>query len=164
MPIYEFYCRACHRVFQFLARRPGTRKRPSCPRCGGPRLDRRPSGFAISSGRGEPPCDGLPSDLDAAALERAIGDLSSEAEALDENDPRQAARLMRRLYEVTGMPMEAAVQDAVRRMEAGEDPDRIEEDLGDLLGDPEASGPEARIRGLARRVLPPSVDPTLHEL
>jgi putative FmdB family regulatory protein len=164
MPIYEFYCGACHRVFQFLARRPGTRKRPPCPRCGGSRLERRASGFAISRGRAEPVGDGLPADLDDATLERAVGALSSEAESLDENDPRQAARLMRRLYEVTGMPMDAAVQDAVRRMEAGEDPERVEEDLGDLFGEPEAAGHEARIRGLARRVLPPSVDPTLHEL
>ena len=54
MPIYEFYCADCHAVFNFLARKPDTKKRPNCPRCGRPNLDRKVSRFAISKGRSEP--------------------------------------------------------------------------------------------------------------
>jgi hypothetical protein len=55
-------------------------------------------------------------------------------------------------------------------MESGEDPDRIEEEMGDLLegemGEDPASPEDAAgaLRGLRRRLAPPRVDATLHEL
>jgi hypothetical protein len=97
-------------------------------------------------------------------MEKAMAAIASEADALDENDPKQAARLMRRLYDVSGMPMDGAVDEAIRRMESGEDPERIEEELGDAFEDPSSGDASTKVRSLARRVLPPSVDPTLYEL
>ena len=76
-----------------------------------------------------------------------------------------------------GMPVGGGMEDALKRMEAGEDPEKIEEDMGDLLeGDPlggllggegEEKDPEAGKKknlGRLRRMLPPSVDPELHEM
>jgi hypothetical protein len=63
--------------------------------------------------------------------------LMSDAEGIDENDPRQLGRLMRRMSEITGENLEPEMDEAVRRLEAGEDPEKIEEDMGDLLGDEE---------------------------
>ena len=60
MPIYEFYCSDCHTVFNFLARKTADRRRPDCPRCRRPKLERRASTFAVSSGRGEPSDEDLP--------------------------------------------------------------------------------------------------------
>ena len=72
MPIYEFYCADCHRVFHFLSRTVETRKRPDCPRCGRRGIERRPSSFAISKGRKEAEGErGLP-EVDDARLERAM--------------------------------------------------------------------------------------------
>ena len=34
MPIYEFYCRDCHRVYSFLSRSVAPDRRPPCPKCG----------------------------------------------------------------------------------------------------------------------------------
>jgi len=48
MPIYEFYCVDCHTVFNFFSRRIDTEKRPSCPRCGRPGLERRLQQFQQS--------------------------------------------------------------------------------------------------------------------
>lgn len=166
MPIYEFYCAACHRVFHFLARSARSAGRvPACPRCGRPDLARKPSRFAVSRGLPDAGPDGPGPDLDDAALDRAMNALASEAAGLDEGDPRQVARMMRGLYEAAGMRIDGALAEAVRRMEAGEDPEAIEADLGDAL-ESEESGPSpgSRLRGLARRALPPAVDPTLHEL
>lgn len=165
MPIYEFYCPDCHTVFNFLSRKPGVRRRPDCPGCGRKRLRRKPSSFAISKGlerSGEEP---LP-EFDEAGLERAMASLASELEGVDENDPKMAAQMMRRLHEAAGIDLGPGVEEAIRRMEAGEDPDRIEEEMGELL---EAGGIAAgdtgrSLRGLRRRFLPPSVDETLHEL
>jgi hypothetical protein len=47
----------------------------------------------------------------SGALERAMVDIGAEAENIDENDPRQAAQLMRRLFQATGMPGGGAVQE-----------------------------------------------------
>lgn len=174
MPIYEFYCADCHTVFNFLSRTVETRKQPSCPRCGRPRLERKPSAFAISRGRAEPESP-LPEAGDGdARLEHAMESLMAQAEGLDENDPKAGARFMRRLYETAGLPVAAGLEEALRRMEAGEDPESIEEDLGDVLaedpllgeGGGEAAGENSgtAIRGLRRRLLPPRQDPELHEL
>ncbi len=167
MPIYEFYCRDCHTVFSFLSRSVNPGKRPACPRCGRADLPRRPSAFAISKGRkdaGEGGEDGLP-DLDEARLERAMESMASDLEGLDESDPRQAARLARKLYEAAGIPVAGGLEEAIRRMEAGEDPDAVEAELGDALdADPFAAAPEKRLARLRRRMLPAAVDTTLYEL
>jgi putative FmdB family regulatory protein len=165
MPIYEFYCCDCHRIFHFLSRKPGSGKRPSCPACGRPRLERKPSTFAVGRGLGAQQ-DGDPSEIDEAGLERAMASIAGELDGLDEDDPRQAARLMRTLYEAAGVEPGPAVEEAVRRMEAGEDPDTIEEELGDLLEkeDPLSGEGNHRLGKLRRRFLPPTVDETLHEL
>jgi putative FmdB family regulatory protein len=174
VPIYEFYCADCHVVFNFLARKPDTRKRPACPRCGRAKLDRKVSRFAISKGRSEPLAGDEPMpDLDESKLERAMAEMAREADSVNEDDPRQMARMMRKLYDAAGLPLGEGVKEAVRRMEAGEDPDRIEEEMGDLLdeddpllGEGEAAPGErsGRLRRLSRRLRPPEVDDTLYEL
>jgi putative FmdB family regulatory protein len=168
MPIYEFYCSTCHTLFNFLARTPQPRRRPSCPRCGKPRLERKPSAFAISEGRPEPEGgEELPPGFDEARLERMMAELAEEVAGVDQEDPRAMARMLRKLIDGSGMPLGGGMEEAIRRMEAGEDPDRIEEEMGDLLEAEDASmigsGP-GRLRALRRRLLPPAVDGTLHEL
>jgi putative FmdB family regulatory protein len=165
MPIYEFYCPDCHTIFNFFSRRVNTDKRPSCPRCGRPELSRQVSLFAISRGRTED-TDGMP-DLDDAQLERVMASMAGEVENIDEDDPRQAAQVMRKLFDATGLALTPAMEEAIHRMEQGEDPDRIEEELGDVLEseDPFAlAGKKGSIGDLRRRLLPPKVDDTLYDL
>ncbi|NQT53705.1 zinc ribbon domain-containing protein, partial [bacterium] len=51
MPVYEFLCGDCNRVFNFLARTAGAAKRePRCPKCGGGRMGKLFSRFATRSG------------------------------------------------------------------------------------------------------------------
>ena len=130
MPIYEFYCTECHVVFNFLSRRIDTSKKPDCPRCGKAKIPRKPSTFAISKQMEESDEDPL-ANMDEDRLERAMASLASEAEGLDEDDPKQAARFMRRLYDAAGLEAGAGMEEALRRMEAGEDPDEIEQEPGD---------------------------------
>lgn len=166
MPIYEFYCADCHTIFSFLSRSVETRRRPDCPRCGRAGLDRRPSAFAISKGRSEPEvAEGMP-DLDESKLERAMESMAAEMDGVDEDDPRQAARLMRKLYEAAGVPVRGGIEEAIRRMESGEDPEAIEERMGDVLEeDPFAApAPGSRLARLRRKVLPPALDTRLYDL
>ena len=162
MPVYEFYCSDCHTIFNFLSRRVNTEKRPNCPKCGRPELNRQVSRFAVSRGRKEEPVDGMP-DLDDGKLEKAMEALAGEMDGIDENDPRQMARFMRKLSEATGMDLGDGAEEAMRRLEEGEDPEKIEEEMGDLF---DAENPFAResVKGLKRRYSPPAHDDTLYEL
>jgi putative FmdB family regulatory protein len=171
MPIYEFYCGDCHTVYSFLSRTVNTTKRPDCPRCRRPKLERRVSRFAISKGQSKPPeADQAMPDLDEAKMEQAMEQLAGEAEGMDEDDPRQMARMMRKLYEGAGLPVSEKMEEAVRRLEAGEDPEKIEEEMGDFLDeeDPLLGGAGGAagggLRGLSRKLRPPNVDETLYDL
>jgi len=162
MPVYEFYCADCHTIFNFLSRRVNTEKRPDCPRCGRPGLERQVSFFAVSRGQKDEPAEGLP-DLDGARLEKALQSLAGEMEGVSEEDPRQIARIMRKLSEATGMKLGSGMEEAISRLAAGEDPEAIEVELGELIN---AENPFADdgIKGLKRKFTPPDHDDTLHAL
>lgn len=171
MPVYEFYCSDCHRIFNFLARRANTRKKPECPKCGKKKLERKLSLFAVSRNLEEKDDDLFPDcDIDEARMERIMEDLAREADGVDEDDPRQAGRLMRKLFDATGVDPGSAMNEAIRRMESGEDPDQVEADMGDILEqeDPFAGskkkGGKMNLKNLRRKFLPPSMDETLYDL
>ena len=132
MPIYEFYCDKCNTIFNFYSKTINTSKIPICPKCKDIKLQRFLSSFSIvrqgSEETGESP---LP--FDESKMEQAVGMLAREAQNINEDDPRQAANLMRRLSEMTGLNLGDGMKEAMERMEAGEDPEKIEEEMGDIL-------------------------------
>jgi putative FmdB family regulatory protein len=163
MPIYEFYCPGCHTIFNFLSRRIDTRSCPPCPSCKRRRLERQVSLFASIGQAGEPGDgdDDLP--VDDARLERAMESLAREAEGMNEDDPRQAANMIRKLSESTGMELGDGMQEALRRLEAGEDPEAIESEMGDVLENEDPFQPGGA-RGRGARRAPPKRDSTLYEM
>lgn len=169
MPVYEFYCGECHTIFQFFARTINLKKRPDCPRpdCPGRKLERRMSAFAITGKAKEPgdELDDLP--VDEAQMERAMMQLAGDAENVNEDDPRAAAQLMRRFAGLTGLEMGKGMREALARMEAGEDPDEVERDMGDVLDqeDPFLLG-KGSLREATRVLLrgAPRRDETLYDL
>lgn len=167
MPIYEFYCRRCNTIYSFLSRTIQAARVPNCPRCRKLKLQKQvslfaPTGRAKDSGAadGEPP---LP--MDESKMEHAMDALAREADTLTEEDPRQAASLMRKFSNMTGMALGSGMQEALKRLEAGEDPDAIEAELGDQLEkeDPFVM-PDKKPRGRGARRPPPRRDATLYEL
>ena len=91
--------------------------------------------------------------------------LAGEAENINEDDPRQAANLMRKLTDMTGLELGAGMQEALKRMEAGEDPDAIESEMGDLLeGEEPFLLPEKKGKGTAEKRPAPQRDETLYDL
>jgi len=120
------------------------------------------STFSISRGLTESDDDIMP-DLDETKMEKAMELIAREAGGLDEEDPRQAARLMKKMTEITGMEFGSEMQEALKRLEAGEDPDEIEADMGDLLDNEDPlSLFEKKKTGL--KSLPPRKDDTLYDL
>ncbi len=163
MPIYEFYCPQCHEIFNFFSRSIQTQKQPDCPKCGKKKLSREVSLFAaIGSGKkesGDGP-DDLP--LDESRMERAMEALAGEAEHLDENDPRAAAQLMRKMSDMTGLKFNETMEQALSRMESGEDPDQIEQELGPMMEGDE--NPFVLPGGKGGPKRPPRHEETLYEL
>ncbi len=165
MPIYEFYCADCHIVYQFLSRRINTRKRPDCPRCGKQKLSREVSRFAIT-GKAEEKTDNL-DDLpfDETKMMNALASLEGEAEKINEDDPRQAADLMRKFASMTDMPLGGAMEEALGRMEAGEDPESIEKDMGDRLDNEDPFQMPTKAMGAIRRLSrEPGRDPAIYDM
>ncbi|MFI0608136.1 MAG: zinc ribbon domain-containing protein [Anaerolineae bacterium] len=167
MPIYEYLCPECNRVYNFLVQRPDPDRHPACPKCGAEDLRKQVSRFAFKRsgeaaskgdgdggfpvgegsgddggwGEGGPGGGEGPEGLDDPRTDREMMRLMRDMEHLDENDPKQLAQMMRRMSTVTGEPFDAEMEDAVRRLESGEDPERVEEDMGGgLLGGPDGGG------------------------
>ncbi len=162
MPIYEFYCPRCNTMYNFFSRSANTEKVPSCPRCKTKKLERRMSIFSVVSGQKGEMEDNLP-PIDEAQMARVMEMLGREAEGIDGDDPRQAAAMMRKLSEATGLKLKPEMEDALSRMERGEDPEKIEEEMGELLDDDNPFSLEGA--GKTRGEHPaPRVDETLYDL
>jgi putative FmdB family regulatory protein len=161
MPIFEYLCASCNRIYSFLSLSPKPGREPLCPRCGASALTRVPSAFAVGAGRktadkpaaaaGSPGDEGPMGRLEQEAMRMA-----SEMDEKDAEDPRTMARMMRRLAEASGEPVTPAMSEMFRRLEAGEDPEDLEEELGPQLeaemgaggGAGEEGGAPARDDGL----------------
>ncbi len=135
MPIYEFYCKDCHTIFNFYSKTVNTKKIPGCPKCKNRKLTRQVSLFAVTGRAEENSMDDLP--IDESKMEKAMEMMAKEAENINEDDPRQAAKLMRKLTDITGMGLGRNMEEAVARMESGEDPEKIESEMGGLMDDEE---------------------------
>jgi putative FmdB family regulatory protein len=127
MPIYEYRCAACgKRSSRIWMRLPSAAEQAAlpCPACGAARLERLMSRFASPKSE-----------------ERRLESLADDSAlaGVDENDPQAMARLMRKMSEQTGEPVEGEDAEMLERMEAGELPP---DDAGGD-GGPAGAGAEA---------------------
>ena len=144
MPIYEFACPKCRIIFNFLSKRTNPDRSPACPKCGDKKMAKQMSRFTAPRRAKEPAAKGdfgggdeapMP-DLDDPRIAHAMSEMERDMEHLDENNPKHMAHMMRKMKDLMPpgtMPKEMDI--AIKRLEAGEDPEKIEEDMGDVLGD-----------------------------
>jgi hypothetical protein len=168
MPIYEFYCPDNHRIYQFYARTLAQgAAAPPCPDNPAFRMRRILSAFAVvgAASRGGGPQDEQGAAPGDARMDAALGQIEREFSSVDEGDPRSMGRMVRRMAELTGEPIGGEMEEAVRRLEEGADP----EPLGDELAGTEAGGDRAEpgrggARGRPRRPRgAPARDPRLDD-
>ncbi len=173
MPIYEYYCPDNHKIYSFHARSLAQReKTPRCPDNPRHRMVKIVSGFSITgrAARREEAENAAPED--DPRMEAAMAQVTSEMSALDEEnpDPRQIGRLMRRMSEMSGEKIPPEMEEITKRLEAGEDPEKLEEQFGDLaddLMDSEAGEdemPPGKNKPGRHRAAPPARDPALYDL
>ena len=120
------------------------------------------SAFASISGeREEGDSEDLP--IDESKMEKAMNLLAREADGINEDDPRQAAQLMRKFTDATGASLGPSMEEALRRMEAGENPEQVEAEMGDLIEQEEPFIFEGK-KGAKVRKAKPHRDETLYDL
>lgn len=170
MPIYEFYCPDNNKLYQFLARTLAHRESlPQCPDDPAYRMERRVSRFAIIGKAKEEGADDPFADIDETKMEALMADMERDMAGLDENnpDPRQLGHFMRKMTDLMGDKTPPELREIVKRLEAGEDPEKLESDFSDLAGDEEGAS-DALFSQMLKKIRshrpPPLRDPKLYEL
>lgn len=162
MPIYEYYCDRCNVIFNFYSSRVNTTKIPACPKCDKKELTKQISTFA-TIGKAREESDDQFAGLDESKMEHAFESLMREAEHINEDDPKQMASLMRKFTSKTGLHLGDSMEEALSRMEAGEDPEQVEKEMGDMLNEEDFSL-ESMKKKIARQGNPPMHDEKLYDL
>lgn len=167
MPIYEFYCPDNHKIYQFLARTQAHRDRvPRCPDNPAFTLQKQVSRFAIIGRAKETAEDDPFAGIDESKMEALMADMERDMAGLDDDnpDPRQLGHFMRKMTDVMGDRAPPELREIVRRLEAGEDPEKLESEFGSL---DEADAGDAlftQVKTLIRTTRAPARDPKLYEL
>ena len=176
MPIFEFYCPDNHKIYQFYARSSAQAQRiPVCPDNPGFRMVKRISGFAIGSleKKSTAGADSSEADRDDPRMLSAMAEMERAVSGMDEDnpDPRLMGKMMRQMAEMTGERLSGEMEEMVRKLEEGADPEALEEQFGDLFGEDDGSvDPMAAVAGGEERDGssggfrgPPLKDDTLYE-
>jgi len=169
MPIYEFYCPQNHTLYQFLARSLAWRDRvPACPDNPAFVLEKRVSRFAVVGRAKEESADDPFAGIDEAQMESLMTGMEGQMEGLDTEhpDPRQLGHFMRKMTEMMGAKTPPALQEMVKRLEAGEDPEKLESEfgLGDLGEGAEGDAIFNEVKKIIRNARQPLRDPKLYEM
>jgi hypothetical protein len=170
MPIYEFYCPDNHTVYQFLARSMAYGDRtPRCPAGEGFRMEKRVSKFAFLRGAKEPSESDPFADMDETKMEAMMADLERDMAGMDETnpDPRALGHVMRKMTDALGDKAPAEMREMIRRLEAGEDPEKLEAEFGDLGDGEEGEGADffaQTVKKLKAGLRAPKRDSKLYEM
>lgn len=101
--------------------------------------------------------------LDESRVEGAFESLANEVAQLgDDENPRAVGQLLRRFGEMTGLELGPKMEDALHRMEAGEDLDSVDADLDE--SDDSLDDLFRLKRSVLRRAKNPEVDEELYFL
>lgn len=141
MPIYEYYSPDTNKIYSFFAKTLAQGKQiPKCPDNPKARMVKLLSGFSIGGARRDAPeaAANLPAGdaagIDDSKMQAAMSAMEREFSSVDKNDPRAMARMMRRMAELSGEKLDAPMEEVVRKLEEGVDPEALEDDLGDAFG------------------------------
>jgi hypothetical protein len=168
MPIYEYYCPDNNKLYTFLARSLAYRdKVPLCPDDESLRMKRRVSRFAVIGRAKEESEDDPFAGIDDAKMESFMADMEREMGVMDEEnpDPRQIGHFMRKMTDMMGDKTPPELREMVRRLESGEDPEKLEAEFGgmDEGGEGDALFSQMIKRAKATRKQPVR-DPKLYEM
>lgn len=121
MPSYEYRCLNCRRRFEIFMSYSDYGKKPiACPHCHSEKVQRKIGRIRVARS-------------DESRMESLTGPDSLEGL---EDDPRAMGRMMRQMSGELGEEMGPEFNEVIGRLEAGQSPEQIEQDLPDLgMGD-----------------------------
>ena len=172
MPIYEFFSPTTGKIYSFFARSTSfSDKTPTCPDGKKNEMKKILSSFSItgtldntsdeesSSFNNENPFD----QLEPKQAELAMRELEGSMQGIDEDnpDPKQMGSLMRRMCEITGEKMDGQMEEVVRKLEEGMDPDVLEDQFADFTDN--ESDPENNINEISQEDIRSKVKKMLHQ-
>jgi hypothetical protein len=172
MPIYEFFCPKTNKIYSFYARSMALAgKTPKCPDNPKYRMERIISSFSVT-GKKQGEESAASPEPDFPRMDKAMAEMERDFSGMDEEnpDPRQLARMMRTMSSVSGEKMPETMEEMIKRMEAGEDPEKLEAEYGDALEDLEPGSPGAGAEPADPKKVPKRRgsrvvrDPTLYEM
>jgi putative FmdB family regulatory protein len=131
MPIYEFFCSDCNTIFNFYSPRVNTEKIPSCPKCQKKELKRLLSKFATFSSKNEKTDEEFPGKQEKFL--EAIHQIENEIKSGEEGNPAALSAILRKLNKNLGLKMNEKLEEALAKMEAGENPEKIISEIEDYL-------------------------------
>ena len=148
MPIYEYYSPDTNKIYKFFAKTLAQKDViPKCPDGEEHRMEKMLSGFAItgktrkSKKEDDPGAGGLGGmdDLDDPRVASLMKEMEHAVEGMDEDnpDPRVMGNLMRRMGDAMGEQFDPQMEEVVRKLEEGQDPETIEDQMEGMLGDEE---------------------------
>ncbi len=134
MPIFEYRCADCKRKVSVFYRTISAVDHATarCNYCGSARLSRLVSRVRVIRGGKSGDDAAPPGDAD---------DLPPDLAGVDENDPRSLGRFLRKMASESGEEMGPEFDEVVGRLEKGEDPEKIEQSMGDVFGEPPGDMP-----------------------
>jgi len=155
MPIYEFYSPSTGKVYSFFARSLAYAEMvPHCPDGKKYKMKKLLSAFSITGNSsdtetedlaGSPPDEVNPFDgLDPKKANAVMQELENSMMGMDDDnpDPKQMGSLMRKMCDLTGEKMDQQMEEVVRKLEEGADPDALEEQMGAFTEEPELNPKE----------------------
>jgi hypothetical protein len=179
MPIYEYIAPTKGKVYSFFAHSSKyADKIPFCPDGKQFKMVKLLSGFSITGKGTDSSSDGPGSldsespfdNLDERQTERVMKELESAVGGMDDDnpDPKQMGALMRKVCALTGEKMDEGMEEVVRKLEEGTDPNELEERMADFdldSSEEATSEPDESRKGI--QAVPPKKlvrDPVLYEL
>ena len=151
MPIYEYYSPDTHKIYSFFAK--STRYKdiiPPCPDGQEHKMEKMVSSFAFvgSTDKAEKANQGDGNndpDLEDPRMMQAMGEMEKAIAGMDEDnpDPKVMGQMMRKMADITGEKMDEGMNEMIAKLEEGQDPEALEAEMGDLLGDDLSADPNA---------------------
>ena len=177
MPIYEFYSPDNHKIYSFYSR---TIKNsdifPLCPDGEKLKMRKMVSAFSVTGNGGDGDEVNDDSEVDPfsklsdAQSSSAMKEMENAISGMDEEnpDPRQMGSLMRKMCEMTGEKMDGVMEEVVRKLEEGANPEELEDSLGSAMEDADGDqdGVESPMDGIFKKDKPSrhlARDPKLYE-
>ena len=145
MPIYEFYSPDLEKIYSFFSHKVRSSDEiPKCPDGEQVSMKRLISGFSIT---GKQPSEiqespqGDNSDVDPFAdlepnkAKHLMQEMEKSISSIDDDnpDPKQMGNLMRKMCEMSGERIDDRMEEVVRKLEEGKDPNEIENDMEEYL-------------------------------